>query len=213
MDNYNKKYNFKVSMNQFGHPQNADFFDESELVLIDYFEKICLDLKKENKTDYSILELGANQCYYTIMFNSILNKEYVKSFVLEPNDEGRKRAIHELSLNDISYTMIPKSIGTHWIAHNREFDIPNTTVDEIIKEFNILNLDVLHADIDGAEEIMLNTSIESLTKKIINYLIVLTHNDEVHAKCKDFIKKYNYDIVVDHESSYIGADHLIIAKR
>lgn len=210
--NYNKKYNFKVSMNQFGIAQNEDFFDPSEVTGLQYFEKMCLKLRTYNKSKYTILELGSNQCYYTIMFNAILGKEKVITYILEPNKAHANRSIHELELNNISYTLIERPIGDKWIALNQKFDNTPITIDEIFTDYKIDNIDLLHSDIDGAEIVLLDGCHEALTNKKIDYIFMLTHAADTHEICKQKINKYDYK-TLEHTTTYIGADRLIMAKK
>ena len=71
------KYNFKVVYDQFGTPFPEDYYDKSEVLLIEEFEKSVLDINSTDKDLYSMLELGSNQCYYSMLFKSILKDRKV----------------------------------------------------------------------------------------------------------------------------------------
>ena len=74
-----EKYGFTVKYNQFGREVNENYFDEDEMILIEKFEDIVLSLKNKNLETYSMIELGSNQAYYSLLFKSILKNKNVKS--------------------------------------------------------------------------------------------------------------------------------------
>lgn len=207
-----EKYNFKVKYNQFGAIVDEHFTDPDELILIEKFESIVLDLKEKNLQTYSMLELGSNQAYYSLLFKSILEDKNVTSIMVEPHDAYMVRGVEHFSINNYKGYFLNESIGGRWIAHNTNFDKPITDVDKIIQEYNLDPLTVLHSDIDGSEISMLEGSDWALANKKIKYAFVLTHGLETHLKCLDIISKYDYEILLDHREENIGADRLIIAK-
>lgn len=207
-----KNYNFKVKYNQFGNNVDEDYFDKDELILIKNFENIVLSLKEKNLQKYSMLELGSNQAYYSLLFKSILIDKNVISLMVEPHDRYMVRGIEQFNINDYEGHFINKSIGGKWVAHNTSFDKPLTSVDEIIQEYKLDTLTVLHSDIDGSEIPMLKGSDWALSNKKIEYAFVLTHGLEIHLECLEIISKYDYEILLDHREDNVGADRLIIAK-
>jgi hypothetical protein len=207
-----EKYNFEVKYDQFGNRVDKYYFDKDEIFLIEKFENIILDLKEKNLQTYSMLELGSNQAYYSLLFKSILKDKNTVSILVEPHDPYIVRGIEHFSINNYEGYFLNKSIGTSWIAHNTNFNKPVTNVDEIIQEYKLDSLTVLHSDIDGAEITMLEGSDWALTNKKIKYAFILTHGLETHLKCLDIISKYDYEILVNHQEDNIGADRLIIIK-
>jgi hypothetical protein len=207
-----ERYNFKVKYNQFGMPVDEYFFDNDEIILIEKFEKIALEIKEQNIETYSMIELGSNQAYYSLLFKSILKDKNVKSIMVEPHDPYLIRGIEHFNINNYDGIFLNKSIGNIWVAHNIDFGKEITSVDEIIKEYELDCLTILHSDIDGAELSMLNGSDWALSNKKIKYAFILTHGLEIHLKCLDIISKYDYQILLDHREDNIGADRLIIIK-
>jgi hypothetical protein len=207
-----ERYGFKVKYDQFGRGVSEDYFDNDEIILIEKFENIVLDLKEKNLQTYSMLELGSNQAYYSLLFKSILKDKNVTSILVEPHDPYIVRGIEHFKINNYEGHFLNESIGTSWIAHNTYFDKPITNVDKIIQEYKLDSLNVLHSDIDGAEITMLEGSDWALTNKKIEYAFILTHGWETHSKCLDIISKYDYEILMDHQEDNIGADRLIIIK-
>ena len=52
-----------------------NFYDASEEIVISHFEQNCIDLQKQNKKEYSMIELGSNQAYYSCLFKAILGNQ------------------------------------------------------------------------------------------------------------------------------------------
>ena len=77
----NIRYNFKVCRNQFGNIVPSNYHDESEIVAIKQFEKYIYDMVKlYPSSDYSMVELGSNHAYYSLMFHAILKKMNLVKF-------------------------------------------------------------------------------------------------------------------------------------
>jgi FkbM family methyltransferase len=206
------KYNFKVVYDQFGTPVPEDYYDKSEVLLIEEFEKSVLDINSTDKDLYSMLELGSNQCYYSMLFKSILKDRKVLNLMVEPTDEYIVRGRVNFAVNNYEGVFINKSIGDTWVAHNVKIQKEQTTVDDLIQEFNIDVLDILHSDIDGSELTMLKGAENSLANKKIKYAFILTHGIEIHNDCLNFVNNFDYEIILNHKEDNVGADRLIVIK-
>jgi len=207
-----EKYGFIVKYNQFGGDVSKNYFDKDEIILIEKFENIVLELKNKNLETYSMIELGSNQAYYSLLFKSILKDKNVKSIMVEPYEPYLVRGVEHFEINNYSGIFLNKSIGNEWVAHHTNFDGEIISVDEIIEEYNLDELSVLHSDIDGSEIKMLHGCEQSFLNKKIKYAFILTHGLETHLKCLDIILKYDYNILLDHRESNVGHDSLIILE-
>lgn len=210
--NFTKKYNFKVSIDQFGKSVPSDWFDASEIIMIEAFEKACLSLPSKNH--YTMIELGANQAYYSLLFKSILGKHKTTNIMVEPYEPYIDRAKKEFELNNYFGIHIQKGIGENCKILGHKFHKPTVTVDELLQEYNIEELDCLQADIDGAEFLMLEGAHLSLKTQKINYIFVATHfGVEKHEEFKTKMEQYNYNLILDEPNKIVGADSLLIYKR
>jgi hypothetical protein len=206
------KYGFIVKYNQFGREVDKNYFDKDEIILIDNFENIVLELKNKNLDVYSMIELGSNHAYYSLLFKSILKDKNVKSIMVEPHEPYLVKGIEHFEINNYSGIFLNKSIGNNWVAHHTSFDVETISVDEIIEEYNLDELSVLHSDIDGSEIKMLYGCEQSFLNKKIKYAFILTHGLKTHLECLDIILKYDYNILLDHREDNVGHDSLIIIE-
>jgi hypothetical protein len=206
------KYNFKVSVDQFGKKVNPNWYDSTEILLINKFEELILSLP--NKINYNMIELGSNQSYYSLLFKSILGKNRTFNIMLEPYDPHYNRGVKEFELNDYSGIFINKGIGEKCQIHNRIFEKPTTSIDEILDEYKLNDVDCLMCDIDGAEFLMLLGAKKTLKEKKITYMFIATHFDVLfHNKIIEEMKKYDYELILNEPNKVVGADSLLIYKR
>ena len=180
--NVTQKYNLKMDEDQFGRPVSEDFMDYSESAAIYSFEENCLALKEKNKEQYSMIELGSNQAYYSCLFRAIIDgvgkNIKCKNVLLEPTPEHMERGIKHFKKNGFNGLYERGGIGHYWCWNTQwhEKTIPSYTIDELMKKCDIEELDVLHCDIDGNEIRLLETSTSAFKDKKINYIFLLTHS-------------------------------------
>jgi hypothetical protein len=213
------KYEFKMKYDQFGHEVMTFFEDESEVILIDHFERIVLGMR--GREAYSMIELGSNQSFYSVLFNRILSPARIVNVMVEPNVVNMKRGMENWELNGLSGgVFVSKKIKNpveQQPANTEEYLCGDTTVDEMMEEYGFDNLDVLHCDIDGTEMFAFEGAVESLKSKKIDKIFLLTHPEEfrgdLHGLAKKFLVDYGYNLVVDLPGKYVGGDGLIIAER
>jgi hypothetical protein len=75
------------------------------------------------------------------------------------------------------------------------------------------HVNILHADIQGAEVEMLETTVRHLDK--IDYFFISTHNHVTdHPPCLAFFKRHGFIILTEYmDYQSCGCDGLIVAKR
>ena len=207
-----EKYNFKVSANQFHQPVSSNYYDSSETVLLELFEKTCIQLKNLNKVHYSMIELGSNQCYYSLLFKHILGKDITTNIMVEPWEPNLRVGQNEFILNECAGIFYNNSIGTRWEAVDRLFETKPITLNQILNDQNMPYVDVLHCDIDGSEHHLLETSLSFFEEKRAKHLFLLTHGELPHNFCKNILEKLNYNITMDEPQACIGGDGVIIAE-
>lgn len=228
---FNKKYNFKIKYDQFGNIVDDNFYDTSEEQAISYFEEDCIELKKQNKNQYSMIELGSNQAYYSCLFKAILGKENTKNILVEPVDYAMARGKENFNLNNYSGIFISACIGDSWgidkhlMNHPRlpsdTFGVEETTVKKIMNEYDLDEVDMLHCDIDQSELYMLETSSDVFKRKKFNVIYIFTHQTHLrehnwlHDQCKNFLLNCNYTLTheVSTDVNPQGGDGLLVFKK
>ena len=98
---------------------------------------------------------------------------------------------------------------------NEKVSSTNFTIDKFKKSNpQIKFIDILHSDIQGYELEMLKNAENCLAENFVNYIFISTHSEDLHIKCIDYLKKFNYEIDVssgfDQETT--SGDGILIAR-
>lgn len=207
-----EKYGFQVSINQFHQPVDKNWWDESEQLLINCFEQACLELKQTNRCNYAMIELGSNQCYYSLLFKHILGKRNTTNIMVEPYKPHFEAGKTQFELNRCNGRFYNNSIGKLWAAYQTTFDVEPIMLNKILQEQGISKVDIIQCDIDGSEQCMLDTNLNFFINKRTKYLFLATHSTELHNYCKTFLENVDYKVIMDHPYNDVGGDMLIIAQ-
>ena len=145
-------------------------------------------LKKLTDTP-TMLELGAYWGHYSMWFK----KTYPNSsaHLVEPELENLKAGQHNFKTNGF------KGEFTNSFVGENEFE-----VDTYMKVRKISKLDILHSDIQGFELEMLDGASDTLNNKLVDYLFVSTHSQELHYDCVKKIESYGYRVEVSSDFAY-----------
>lgn len=210
--NLTQKYNLKIEVDQGGnnHHISESFQDNGEILLLGIFEKACLKIKSE-KPNASMIELGANWSYYSLLFKHIIGKDNTFNIMVEADPEALKRGIHNFNINDTKGIFLNKMIGNEAYRLPHLNTIPCVSLEDLCKEYNLNFVDILHSDIDSSEFDMLNQNKEFFEKKMIKYLFLLTHSEDLHKKCFQFLTDLKYNCILNHTHFNVGGgDALLI---
>ena len=172
----------------------------------------------------TMIELGGFWSYYTLWFLH-LNAATRRAIVVEPDPRhlatGRTNAL----LNGRQIEFLQASIGPESIPeHNFHSEtsgrirIPQVTVAQLLNDYIIQELDILHCDVQGAETDVLRSCLGLLADRRIRFCFVSTHSHHIsgdaltHQRCLTLLKKVGHQIFAEHDvqESYSG-DGLIVA--
>lgn len=230
------KYGLKIKENQFGHSVAEDYIDGDEMICINKFEEICIKLKSELKEKYTMIELGSNQAYYSLLFRAIIDgvghNEKCVNILLEPTPENMERGKSHFIQNGFEGIYENAGIGHYWCWDVRWHDktLPSYTIDQLMAKNGLDELDILHSDIDGNEIRLLETSTDVFKQKKIRYIFLSTHGiwtekqetyisdiikigEDRHVVCKDFLLNCGYNLILESPHQTVGGDGLLIFNK
>jgi FkbM family methyltransferase len=162
----------------------------------------------------NMIELGANWAYYSIWFNKLVKNPF--NLCIEPIASNMMNGQKNIELNEcknIEYvqgylgeTYSDKEIFKNW--DDSLIELRRFSLEKLVNDHNKY-FDIIHADIQGDELIVLQAS-ESILPRV-GYFIISTHNDK-HEKCLKLLNDYDFTILIEHtiEQSF-SADGLIVA--
>jgi len=174
-------------------------------------EKCFYEVLKYIPEAATMIELGSYWAYYSLWFSSKIKD--AKNYLIEPSYRRLQTGIKNFELNNKTGIFQQGFAG---IMTEAEPDITNAkfiSIDDFIEREKILHVNILHADIQGAEYAMLQTTIKHLDK--IDFFFISTHGqDNAHLPCLMFLKAHGFTILAEHTTAQsYGGDGLIVAKR
>ena len=227
--NFTEKYKIKMKYNQFGLHVEENFQDQTENILIEKFEEYVNNLKEKNKNKYNMIELGSNFAYYSMLFKKILLPNETFNIMVEPYEKFMSSGKEHFEINNFDGVFLNNRIKSNFPWCNINFECDEVKVDDLLKNYKIKDLDVLHMDIDYSELSALESAHESLSKKMIDTLFILTHDrppgienfeivpiedaNSMHQMCKQKLLNYDYECIFEQTERNIGADALLIFKK
>lgn len=148
-----------------------------------------------------MIELGAYWGHYSMW----LKKSRPQAQVIMVEPEGRHLAVgrNNFAKNGFVGEFIHDAVAPHrW------------KVDTFLQDRGLRHLDILHADIQGAEAAMIEGASDALAHMVIDYLFISTHSQEIHYGVIAELTRHNYRIEVssDFDSETTSFDGLVVAS-
>lgn len=188
-------------------------------------EKVFHEVLRYVPDNSVMVELGSFWGYYSLWFNGRISG--AKNHLIEPDlnnlEVGKKNfalntaqgAFHLFSVGRASGG--PQPFGCESDGVSRL--VPSISVDDFIAQNNLPSIEVLFADIQGAELKMLEGAVNSIAEKKIRFVFLSTHHHTIsgdpltHQKCLSFLQHKQAHIIAAHNvtESYSG-DGLIVAS-
>ena len=222
----NLKYGIKVKYDQFGNYVHGTHVDTTEIILVDIFEKLSTTLLKSEQQHFTMVELGSNQAYYSLMFKSMCKWHNKTSDVLcvEPNERHMVRGKEHFLMNNLEasfcdyiigdYELIKKDLDASTLPGGSEFLLVTKkeilTLSELLEKYNLEELDVLHMDVDHSERAVLASSEHLFKNKKIKTIFISTHREDLHQYCLDFLKECGYKLELQISKMIVGYDSLLV---
>lgn len=179
-------------------------------------EKVFNEVLKKLPSDATMIEAGSYWAYYSLWFRQGYPGR--KNFLIEPNPKKLDVGITNFALNrqqatfDAFYIGIPTTENAPFVDWDGTvIDVSPITIDAYMDLRSIRHVDILHADIQGAEYDLLIGAARALGARRISYLFLSIHDDN-YERCLDTLRSYGYSIVAAHSiDESFSADGLIVA--
>lgn len=174
-------------------------------------ERMFMEVLKYMPAGAIMLELGSYWAFYSMWF--LQEARNGRCFLVEPSSSNLNIGRKNFQLNGMSGTFIKAYVGSRASTKNQKRNI-SLSVDEIVKTHLLRHVNILHSDIQGNEMKMLIGAGATIARRMIDYIFISTHSDDLHRECISFLAERNYRVLAeaDLESSY-SYDGLIVARR
>lgn len=194
-DQYYGAFNTKIVESLAGHHEPQE-------------EKVFFEILKHIEPGGVMLELGSYWAYYSLWFAKEVQGG--RNYLVEPDLNNLNVGKQNFEINNFSGHFKQAFIGE---TINEKQSPPIATVDGLIEEYSLENIDILHSDIQGFEYQMLNGANNALKAKMIRFIFISTHSVLVHQQCLNLLRHHDYHILTSHTlpESY-SVDGLIVAS-
>jgi hypothetical protein len=148
-----------------------------------------------------MLELGAYWGHYSMWLKQARPQATV--YLVEPDASNLAVGVENFRRNGYEGVFLQESVGFGKFG-----------VDAFMRDNAVARLSVLHADIQGYEGEMISESCEGLKGKLIDYLFVSTHSQQMHEAVRNLLVEYRYRIEVssDFDNETTSFDGLLCAS-
>jgi Methyltransferase FkbM domain len=147
-----------------------------------------------------MLELGCYWAHYSMWFKRAHASG--RCFMVEPDKHGIKCGQNNFAINGLEGEFIPEFVGRG-----------HFTVDGFMATRQLEHLTILHCDIQGNEEQMLEGAEQALTKRSIDYLFISTHAEDLHTRIQAKLREQGYRIETESgfDTHTTGCDGFVLA--
>jgi hypothetical protein len=139
-------------------------------------------LKSINRPNPSMLELGAYWSFYSMWFLQQCPKGMCT--MVEPDQNNINYGRENFKHNGLTGDFISSYVSPQ-----------NFTVDYFMEIKG--RLDILHSDIQGHEVDMLKNASRSLKHRLIDYVFISSHGDNLHEDCLSILRSHDYKIMAE----------------
>lgn len=173
----------------------------------------------------TVVELGSFWAYYSIWAKHRIPP--ARLILLEPDPSNLGVGRHNLELNGMDATLVEAAIGSEhqvmvtltWESDGQPHPTRQLSVDGLIRDLGIERIDLLLADVQGAETAMLLGCAEALSERRIRFLVLSTHHHAIsgdpltHQRCLRILRSAGAHFVAEHSvSESCSGDGLIVAS-
>lgn len=143
------------------------------------FQKVLSRIKNESPL---MIELGSYWAFYSMTF--LKEFENGKTLCVEVGEEELNMGKFHYALNGLKGEFIQAKVGNGGWG-----------VDEYVQQNNITKIDILHSDIQGYETQMLQGARTTLQNRVVDYMFLSTHSNDLHNECIGILLDCKYNVV------------------
>ncbi len=203
----------RVKTDSYYGPQYTELFAKNTGVHEPQEERVFALVLPSLAPGSLMIELGAFWAFYSLWFLTAVQSS--RAILVEPMAANLASGRANLALNQVQdrAEFVQGWVG-NLAAKYREPDARQIIIDEFLQQRSIDRLDVLHADVQGAEHRMLKGAARSIRDGKIGWIFVSTHSMHKHGWCKRWLLARGMTLVAEADlpESY-SYDGLLVFKR
>jgi FkbM family methyltransferase len=188
-------------------------------------EKVFHEVLKYLPPGATMVELGSYWAYYYLWFQS--DVPGAKTNLVEPDPNNLEVGRRNFQLNSAEGRFFQYSVGREPLparpflceSDGREHPVAETSVDHFFASEGLDRVELMLADIQGAELSMLEGALGSIRAGKLRFLFLSTHHHSIsqdpltHQRCLEWLNDHGAHVIAAHNvtESYSG-DGLIVAS-
>lgn len=173
-----------------------------------------------------ILELGSFWAYYSMWY--LKSIPFSTAYCLEPDATHIAVGQENMRLNSLGANFVRACVGDQFIEQKQfatesgeSVLMPQHTVPSAMEHFGLNGIELLHADVQGAELGILSSCASLFAAGKIRFLVISTHHASIsgssttHAECVASVKASGAHILCEHDvdESFSGDGLIVAAMR
>jgi FkbM family methyltransferase len=187
-----------------------------------------LNILKSLPEDVITIELGAGWGFYSILVGKRLQKarmvlveanprllEITKTNMERNGLADRSIIIHGAAFNSDgkSVSFIESGYGSS-IGDEGDYEVKTVSVDGIIQQFELPKICIIHMDVQGAELEVIKGMLKSLKRRLIDYIFIGTHSNDLHLACEATLNDLGYDTILSlNLDQSVSGDGILVCAR
>lgn len=169
-------------------------------------ELVFAEVLRQLPAGATMVELGAYWGFYSLWFTSRLPGG--RAWLVEPEATNLEVGRRNFLINGLDAEFHLASVGAVSAAGEPE----QICLDDFLAARGISQLDILHADIQGAELDMLRGARRSLSARTVRVIFISSHSEELHRDCVEFLRGCDYEVPVSvRPAQSYSFDGIIVA--
>jgi FkbM family methyltransferase len=192
---------------------------QEEIAFHTVLERLAADAESP-----TVIELGSFWAYYSMWARHRIPN--ARLILLEPDLNNLEVGQRNLALNGMDALILRAAVGSEhdrqvtltWESDGQPHPARQCSVDGLMSELGLGQIDLLLCDIQGAETEMLLGAVQALAQRRIRFLVLSTHHHSIsgdpltHQRCLRLLRQAGVHLVAEHSvSESCSGDGLIVA--
>lgn len=173
----------------------------------------------------AMLELGCFWAYYSLWFRAAVPGG--RSLLVEPDPNNLAVGRRNFALNGLAGEFVQASVGPRPLpprpfrceSDGVERPVPEVSVDALLAETGCDRLELLLADVQGAEAGLFDGMADALARRAVRFVVVSTHHHTIsgsphtHRDCLEAVRRRGGQVLVEHPvAESFSGDGLVVAS-
>lgn len=156
------------------------------------------------RPDGVMVELGAYWCFYSMWFARVVGAGSVgksRCVCVEAEGANLEAGRRNVEQNQARFGIASRFDFVHAFADKvdgvGEDGVARVSIPGLMRSHGLDRIDLLHADVQGAERVVLEGAEAQLRAGLIRFAFISTHSMNLHAECLRLFRRAGYHIAAD----------------